>query len=222
MSDKTEAKPGPQPEGAYTPAPEVAAAAPSTAQTLGSATYEIIRQRLNTQGAALRERTAKLDARRSEVFGAIEYKLLQADRILTSHNCIPADMVQLGEGRFLFGFNVQFGLKKEIELGDVFTIYSRDEQAGTFKEADLAVLQDKTFITDFKRLYNVYEKTAFQKFSVIDGKLYLVFSTGPGINDIAVFKWAYNDGNLKYLDGRSEAEFRKIGFPPQYEFRWLT
>jgi len=196
--------------------------AASTAQTLGSATYEIIRQRLNTQGAALRERTAKLDARRSEVFGAIEYKLLQADRILTSHNCIPADMVQLGEGRFLFGFNVQFGLKKEIELGDVFAIYSRDEQAGTFKEADLAVLQDKTFITDFKRLYNVYEKTAFQKFSVIEGKLYMVFSTGPGINDIAVFKWAYNDGNLKYLDGRSEAEFRKVGFPSQFEFRWLT
>ncbi len=208
------------PAGAAVPAPE--SAAPSTAQTLGSATYEIIRQRLQTQGAALRERMAKLDARRSEVFGSIEYKLLQADRILTGHNCIPADMVQLGSGRFLFGFNVQFGLKKEIELGDVFAIYSRDEQAGTFKDADLAVLQDKAFITDFKRLYNVYEKTAFQKFSVIDGKLYMVFSTGPGINDIAAFKWAYNDGHLKYLDGRSEAEFRKVGFPSQFEFRWLT
>lgn len=220
MSDKPENKPASQPEGAPTPAPE--AAASSTAQTLGSATYEIIRQRLNTQGAALRECMSKLDAQRAEVFGTIEFKLLQADRILTSHNCIPSDMVQLGSGRFLFGFNVQFGLKKEIELGDVFAIYNRDEQAGTFKEADLAVLQDKTFVTDFKRLYNVYEKASFQKFSVIEGKLYMVFSTGPGINDIAVFKWAYNDGNLKYLDGRSEAEFRKVGFPPQYECRWLT
>ncbi len=220
MPDAPEQKPTPQPEGAPVPAPE--GAPPSTAQTLGSATYEIIRQRLNTQGAALRERMTKLDAARAEVFGTIEFKLLQADRILTSHNCVPADMVQLGHGRFLFGFNVQFGLKKEIELGDVFAVYSRDEQAGTFKEAELAVLQDKTFITDFKRLYNVYEKASFQKFSVIEGKLYMVFSTGPGINDIAVFKWAYNDGNLKYLDGRSEAEFRKVGFPPQFECRWLT
>jgi hypothetical protein len=220
MPDAPEQKPAPPPEGAPAPAPE--AVAPSTAQTLGSATYEIIRQRLNTQGAALRERMSKLDARRAEVFGSIEFKLLQADRVLTSHNCIPADMVQLGSGCFLFGFNVQFGLKKEIELGDVFAIYNRDEQGGTFKEADLAVLQDKTFITDFKRLYNVYEKASFQKFSVIEGKLYMVFSTGPGINDIAVFKWAYNDGNLKYVDGRSEAEFRKIGFPPQFECRWIT
>jgi hypothetical protein len=222
MADAPEKKPASQPEGAPAPgsAPEVAV--PSTAQTLGSATYEIIRQRLNTQGAALRERMSKLDARRAEVFGSIEFKLLQADRILTSHNCIPADMVQLGAGRFLFGFNVQFGLKKEVELGDVFAVYHRDEQGGTFKEADLAVLQDQTFITDFKRLYNVYEKAAFQKFSVIEGRLYMVFSTGPGINDIAVFKWAYNEGELKYLDGRSEAEFRKVGFPLQFEFRWLT
>jgi hypothetical protein len=220
MAEAQEPKPAPPPGGTPAVAPE--SPAPSTAQTLGSATYEIIRQRLQTQGAALRERMSKLDARRSEVFGSIEYKLLQSDRVVTGHNCIPADMVQLGHGQFLFGFNVQFGLKKEIELGDVFAIYSRDEQAGTFKEADLALLQDKTFITDFKRLYNVYEKTAFQKFSVIEAKLYMVFTTGPGINDIAVFKWAYNDGNLKYIDGRSEAEFRRVGFPPQYEFRWLT
>jgi len=109
-----------------------------------------------------------------------------------------------------------------MELGDVFAVYQRDEQAGSFKEGDLSVLQDNNFVLDFKRLYNVYEKAAFRKFSVLEGKLYMVFSTGPGVNDIAVFKWAYNEGELKYIDGRSEAEYRKVGFPPQYEFRWLT
>ena len=77
MAENQELKPASQAE--VTPAPEVVAS--STAQTLGSATYEIIRQRLQTQGAALRERMSKLDARRSEVFGSIEYKLLQADRM---------------------------------------------------------------------------------------------------------------------------------------------
>ncbi len=196
--------------------------APSTIQTLGSATYEVIRQRLQAQGELLRERMAKLDARRTEVFGSIEFKLLQADRIVTAHNCIPRDMVQLGRGRFLFGFNVRFGLKKEIELADVFAVYKRDADAGAFKERDLEVLQDKNFITDFKRLYNVYEKASFAKFSLIDGNLYMVFSTGPGINDIAVFKWVFNGGQLRYADGRSEHEFRKVGFPPPHSFRWLT
>ena len=112
---------------------EPAAASPqtqSTAQTLGSATYEIIRNRLQTQGAKLSERMSQLDRQRQNVFGAIEFKILKADRIVTAHNCVPRDMIQLGNGRFLFGFNVQFGLKKEMELSDVFAIYTRDEETG--------------------------------------------------------------------------------------------
>ena len=194
----------------------------AAASVLGSATYEIIRQRLQAQGAMLRERMAKLDASRQEVFGSIEFKLLQADRISTGHNCIPRDMVQLGHGRFLFGFNVQFGLKKEIELADVFAIYDRDESAGTFKEAGLDLLADKNFVTDFKRLYNVYAKAFFSKFSLIDNCLYMVFETGTGAGDHAVFKWAFPQGELRYADGRAESEFRRIGFPSPYSFRWAT
>jgi hypothetical protein len=192
------------------------------AATLGSATYEILRQRLSAEGERVRERMQQLDARRQEVFGKVEYKLLQSDRITTAHNCIPRDMVPLGRGRFLFGFNVQFGLKKEIDLADVFAIYSRDEATGTWKEATLETLESKAFITDFKRLYNVYERAFFSKFSLVEGNLFMVFHVGSGPTDVAVFKFAYNGGQLRYLDGRAESEFRKVGFPPRYEFRWQT
>jgi hypothetical protein len=204
------------------PTPAAAPAAPSAAATLGGATYEIIRQRLGTHAEALRERMGKLDARRGEVFGTVEFKLLQADRVTTAHNCVPQDMVQLGNGQFLFGFNVQFGLKKDIELSDVFAVYARDDAAGIWREAPLDVLQDKHFITDFKRLYQVYSRASFHKFSLVDGHLYMVFRTGTGGSDLAVFKWLYNDGRLRYVDGRSEAEFRKVGFPPAHSFRWRT
>ncbi len=226
MADAAAEKPNSPASAAAPPAAASAPNSPTTTpaapQALGSATYEIIRQRLQTQGDLLRERMGKLDARRQEVFGSIEFKLLQADRIVTAHNCIPRDMVQLGHGRFLFGFNVRFGLKKEIDLPDVFAIYQRDDAAGTFKEAPLDVLQDKAFITDFKRLYNVYEKASFAKFSLLAGNLFMVFSIGPGANDIAVFKWVFNGGQLRYVDGRSETEFRKVGYPPPHDFRWRT
>lgn len=202
------------------PAPPPAASPAGSA--LGGAAYEIIRQRLQDQAALLRERMAKLDTRRQEVFGRVESKLLQADRVTTAHNCIPQDMVQLGHGRFLVGFNIQFGLKKEVELGDVFAVYARDEQAGNFKEVALDVLNDRKFLTDFKRLYNVYERTTFSKFSLIEGNLYMVFRTGSGAGDFGVFKWAYQGGELRYLDGRAEAEYRKVGFPPTFEFKWRT
>lgn len=206
--------------------PATAAGAPSeqggAAATLGSATYEVIRGRLQAQGSALRERMGKLDAARREVFGSIEFKLLQADRITTAHNCIPRDMVQLGHGAFLFGFNVRFGLKKEIDLEDVFAVYKRDDQAGTFKEAGLDILKDRNFVADFKRLYNVYAKASFSKFSMIENRLYMVFHHGTGPNDFAAFKWVHEGEAWKYADGRSETEFRKVGFPPQHQFRWMT
>ena len=85
--------------------------------------YEIIRQRLLKQGEVLRERMDRLDARRREVFGAVELGILKADRVSTEHNCVPRDMIQLGQGRFLFGFNVRFGLKETYALSDVFAIY---------------------------------------------------------------------------------------------------
>jgi hypothetical protein len=210
-----EAKPSPTPNEADAPKADAAS------EALGSATYEIIRQRLAVQGGSLRDRMARLDARRAEVFGSIESKLLQADRIVTSHNCMPRDMVQLGDDRFLFAFNVRFGLKKEMELADVFAIYRRDPETGAFREDSLDVINDDRFLTDFKRLYNVYERSSFRKFAVRDGKLFMKFGTGPALTDFAAFVWEFNDGNLKFLDGRAEAEFRRIGYPPSHEFRWL-
>lgn len=191
-------------------------------EALGTATYEVIRQRLRQQAEALRGEMGLLDARRRKVFGSIESKLLQADRIVTSHNCIPCDMVQLGHGRFLFGFNVKFGLKKEVELGDVFAIYDLDEEAGSWKEGPLELLQQQNFVSDFRRLYNVYSKATLSKFSVLHGNLFMVFQVGNAVTDIAVFKWAFQDGGLKYLDGRAETEFKAGAFPPRHEFAWRT
>jgi hypothetical protein len=215
MAEATDPKAAVPPES---PAPESTGAG---ASELGSATYEIIRQRLESKAAALQEGMAKLDTRRAEVFGSIESKLLQADRIVTAHNCIPRDMIALGDGRFLFAFNVRFGLKKQMEIGDVFAIYRRDEESGTFREEDLAPLRDERFLGDFQRLYNVYERTAFRKFALLNGKLYMKFGTGATLDDFAVFVWEFNDGNLRYLDGRAEAEYRRIAYPPPHQFRWL-
>ena len=141
------------------------AGGPSTAPGMESSTYEVIRARLQSVGAHLREKLIALDSHRRDIFGSLESKLLQADRITTAHNCIPRDMVQLGPRRFLFGFNVSFGLKKQIELADVFAVYDRDESTGSFKELGLDALKQGTFEEDFQRLYHIYDRASFSKFS---------------------------------------------------------
>ena len=88
---------------------------------LAAGTYEVLRNRLRDASADLRTRLGKLNESRAEVFGNIETTLITTERVTTDHNCVPRDLVSIGD-QFLFGYNVQFGLKTEIELADVFSV----------------------------------------------------------------------------------------------------
>ncbi len=85
-------------------------------------TYEVIRERLKGHGKELQNRISKLNAARKEIFGSIEMSILGNERIITAHNCIPRDLIPIGE-RVILGFNVHMGLKSKIELADVFAIF---------------------------------------------------------------------------------------------------
>ncbi len=183
---------------------------------LEGGTYEIIRNRLNAHGAELRKRLVTLNEGRKEVFGAIEPVLLSTERISTSNNCVPRDMVPVGD-LFLFGYNVHMGLRSETHLDDVFAAYALEEHG--FHEAPLELVGDKRFEEDFKDLYRYYKNTRFAKFAELGPYLYMVFHVGKGVTDIKTFKWLVNDdGTLTYVDNRSDHEVR---YPPRHEFEWV-
>ncbi|MFY0532966.1 DNA repair ATPase [Nannocystis pusilla] len=50
------------------------------------------------------------------------------ERVRTEHACVPADIVQTG-GHLLLGYNVFFGMKKEVAVEDVFSIQTFDGSA---------------------------------------------------------------------------------------------
>ena len=182
---------------------------------LESSTYEIIRNRLANHGKELRARLSKLNDARKEVFGAIETKLLATDRVTTEHNCVPRDMVSIGK-RFIFGYNVHFGLKTERHLSDVFSIYRFEDHA--FHAEPLDLLKDEQFQRDFQEIYRYYKNAVFAKFFVIGPYLYMVFRIGKSTGDIKAFKWVVHDDSLEYVDNRSDHE---VKFPPQHEFEWI-
>ncbi|MEM7039077.1 MAG: DNA repair ATPase, partial [Bacteroidota bacterium] len=70
-----------------------------------------------------------------------------------------------------------------------------------------------------KNLYKYYRETVFLRFVVIGVHLYMVFQIGKSHKDIKTFKWRIkDDGNLIYIESRSEAELRR---PAQHEFKWV-
>ncbi|MFD2827484.1 DNA repair ATPase [Leeuwenhoekiella polynyae] len=184
-------------------------------ETLDGGTYAIIRGRLQKRKQELQDKLAKLNASRKMVFGSLETKLIANDRINTENNCIARDIVSLGD-TCIFGYNVHFGLRTEIKLSDVFSMYRFTENR--FEPIALDLLEDDTFKTDFSNLYKYYRNTIFSRFAIIGNYLHMVFQLSESVTDIKTFKWLIKEHELEYVDNRSDHEYR---FPPQHEFKWL-
>ena len=182
---------------------------------LEGGTYEIIRNRLMAQGNDLRARLEKLNQARKEVFGSIDTELLGTERLTTEHNCTPRDMVTI-DHRFIFGYNIVFGLKTETNLEDVFSIYQFAD--GKFQADDLTLIGDERFLRDFKEIYRFYKGAVFAKFFTAGPHLYMNFRIGKTVEDIKTFKWVVRGETLEYVDNRSDHEVR---FPPQHDFEWI-
>ncbi len=183
-------------------------------EVLEQGTYEIIQARLREQTENLRQRLDNLNSARKEVFGSIETTLLGNSRLTTEYNCKPRDMVSIGS-RFLFGFNIHMGLKSVTRPEDVFSIYRYSEQE--LLPDSLDVINDPRFQENFQDLYKYYKDTAFKRFSRQGPFLFMVFRVGKVVSDIKVFKWLVEGENLRYVDNRSESEYR---YPSQHEFEW--
>ena len=183
---------------------------------LEQGTYEIIRNRLNQHGKELQKRLGQLNEERKSVFGSIDTALIGSERISTSNNCIPADMVTVGNS-FVFGYNVVIGLKSEVDIADVFSVYAYNAQEHNFTEEPLDLIKSDEFIKDFKNLYKYYKETQFIKFGRRGTSLFFVFRTGKGKFDIKTFKFLVQGDTLQYVDNRSDHEFV---FPDQHEFKW--
>ncbi|UOR06363.1 DNA repair ATPase [Hymenobacter aerilatus] len=183
-------------------------------EQLETGTYEILRNRLLKSSTDLRQRLDTLNAERKQVFGAVDTRLLGTGRITTENNCVPWDMVPVGQ-RFIFGYNVTLGLKAEPDLADVFGVYDYTEH--DFRPLGLELLQNPQFLEEFRNLYRYYKNTQFVKFAVIGAHLFMVFRVGRSTSDVKTFKWLMQGDTLTYLDNRSDHEYT---FPPQHEFQW--
>ncbi|MFC5047321.1 DNA repair ATPase [Aquimarina hainanensis] len=186
----------------------------NTHLSLDGGTYEIIQKRLQSQKTELQKRLQELNTARKDVFGSVETKLIANNRINTENNCIARDIVTIGN-HCLFGYNVHFGLRTEITLQDVFSIYTYEEDH--FVAQPLTSIEDELFINDFTNLYKYYRNTIFSKFAIIGNYLHMVFQLSESTTDIKTFKWLINEGTLTYIDNRSDHEYT---FPTQHDFQW--
>jgi hypothetical protein len=190
-----------------------------TEAKLEAGAYEVIRKRLDAQGAELRSRLEKLNEDRKTIFGGIETNLLSTARLTTENNCVPRDMAGIGPKRFIFGYNVVLGLKSQLQPEDLFAIYDYDPRDHSFHLNKEGLLNDQAFQADFSYLFQYYKAASFLKFHRSVNSLYLVFQVGRDVTEVKAFKWRVDvdRGTMEYLGNRFDHEFT---YPPTHEFEW--
>jgi hypothetical protein len=187
----------------------------NTNTVLDSGTYEIIRKRLEEQRLDLLERLGKLNNARKEIFNSTGFQLVGNQRITTVNSGVPRGIIALGN-LTIFGYNVHLGLREDIKLSDVFSIYKFT--GDHFNPEPLSLIEDENFNTDFSNLYKYYRDSIFAKFTKTENYLYMIFQTSKSPDDRKAFKWLVKDGKLSYVDDRSIHEIKRA---PQHEFDWI-
>ncbi len=181
---------------------------------MDSGAYEVILQRLQVQKNKILDNVALLNKERKEVFGATAFELLANLRINTANSCVAKDIMAMG-GLCILGYNVQFGLKQDIGIADVFSIYRFDGKE--FIAQNTALLEQEDFVTEFKNLYKYYRNASFSRFHIKGNLLYMVFQQTANVQDIKAFKWLMEGETIQFMDGRSAHE---VKYPDQHDFTW--
>ncbi|WP_031433721.1 DNA repair ATPase [Methylomarinum vadi] len=183
--------------------------------------YDVIRKRLEQQGEQLQAKINRLNEARAAEFGQTELSVVGRVRVRTENNCVPRDIVRVGNKLILFGYNVFLGLKKETEVGDVFNLYRLVENGDGFEVEPFndsgSFLNEKKFVADFKELYQYYKDTRLLSLHVVNERLLAVFQIGRKLEDVRVFRWQISGDQVNYIDNRGE---RDRPTPPRFDFEW--
>lgn len=186
--------------------------------------YEVIRRRLVERGAELLRRAEQLNARRQQVFGGTELKVIATERVRTDNNCVPRDIVAIGE-LLLFGYNVFIGLKSETAIGDVFALHRFEPAEQGYDCAAVPLDSAGGFLVApelhkaFQTLYRYYRDARLLRLWKTDTRLLAVFQMGASHHDIKVFRWRIEaDGRLQFMDDRGDRDY---AFPAAHDFVWV-
>ena len=202
--------------------PDAQAAEGSESELQGS-NYEIIRARLDAQASELRKRTEALNTRRQALFGSTQMTVVGQDRIRTDNACIPQDIVPIGDW-LLFGYNVQFGLKKTTTVADVFSLHHFEREGDGFEISSIAddndgnFLGDREFVNHFNEIYTYYSGVRLHQLHRTENRLFAVLQLGDAA-DTRVLRWGIDGDQVGYLDNAGHLEHK---LPPQHDFDWIA
>ncbi|MGQ7249693.1 DNA repair ATPase [Halomonas sp. V046] len=184
--------------------------------------YALLARRLKAQGQELERLSQALNHLREEAFGATSMALLGRGRVRTELKSVARDVVRIGD-RLLFGFHVQLGLRRALQVEDVFRLYHVEDGDDAFGVTEVGLadsfLTDSRFCADFQELQQYYSQATLSQLVVMQGMLLMDFRIGEKLEDRRVFRWELDAlGDVsRYIDNRGD---RDLTLPERFGFSW--
>ena len=190
---------------------------PTTTANLDAGTYEVVRKRLDAVAAQLLTEVTALNERRLAVFGASATALLATEHLRTDHNCIPRDIVAVGD-RLVLGYQVHLGLKSAIGVGDVFMEVRYADNV--FHPVERSLFTGAAFEKDFAEIFQYYKDARLLQLLRTDTHVLAAFQTGQRLSDVRVLRWALSKdhNSCTYIDNRGAQDYV---VPPSHDFTWI-
>jgi hypothetical protein len=190
---------------------------------LETSNYEVIRRRLVAQSETLAQKVNELNQKRQTIFGATAMEVVSGESLRTEHNCIPQDIINLGD-HLLFGYNVHVRSKLKTAPEDVFSLHKFERDGTSFTLRHLPddqpdnFLNQPRFLKDFEELYTYYKDAKLRQLRRVDGHLLGIFQIGATLANTRTLAWQVDSRDrVTYRDnnGNDNNKLR-----PPYDFNW--
>ncbi|MEC9441432.1 MAG: DNA repair ATPase [Myxococcota bacterium] len=203
---------------------EQAEAQESGDAALETSNYEVIRKRLVDQGRELAKRAESLNQKRQDFFGTISMEVVGNQTITTENNCIPQDIINLGDC-LLFGYNVHRKMS-QTQIPDVFSLHRFSKEGEELslrhvpQDTGENFLSQPQFMEDFDKLYFSFKDAFLRQLRRTEGRLLAIFQTGSKLEDIRVLRWAVDaHDNVTYIDNAGEKDNVQAR---SHDFAWVA
>lgn len=184
--------------------------------------YAVIKKRLESEGSELLNSVKDLNQKRQMEFGGTSNEIIGKINLRTENNAIPVDMCQ-ANGHILLGYDVYMGMKTNVEINDIFSLYKVEQLDDDFKVTEVSLIDsfidDDRFKKSISELFKYYKNAKITQITKKKNNIYIAFKIGSNVTDLKVYKFEIKkDGEIIYLDDNGSKE---LSLPQAHNFNWI-
>ncbi|MHC5226327.1 DNA repair ATPase [Ignatzschineria sp. LJL83] len=187
-----------------------------------SGNFDVLKNRLSSQGAELSKLVKAFNEARAEAFGKSTNEIIAKVNVHTEHRCTPIDIAEIND-LILIGYDVTLGLKQTPAVSDMLLLYRLVQTDLNYSMEEVSIedtfLTDENFTRSFNELFTYYQNAKLVKVKRESNRIFIAFQIGQLTTDLKVFRFEIGRNNVvSYMDDQGHHEIYNTA---QSDIEWI-